>query len=168
MFVARRHPVGARMTVGTANGSVKKIQQDPCRVLLIEDDQDDRMLACRELFGCRYIKDVQTFNDGKELVDYMHAQGFMDHSVIIYTPILMLVDLEMPRKDGLEIIEELKSDPFLNPIPLVVVTGTESPQKLRRAIELGADGVFKKPLHKDMLNRYFRNAWKWPPSELWS
>jgi CheY-like chemotaxis protein len=140
---------------------------NPCRVILIEDDQDDRMLARRELFGCEFVKDVLVFNDGKELIDYMHAQGFIDHSVMLYTPILILLDLEMPRRNGLEIIQELKSDPFLKPIPLVVITGTESAQKIQQAKELGANGIFKKPLSKDMLSEFFQNAWKWPPPELW-
>ena len=84
-----------------------------------------------------------------------------------FTPILLLVDLEMPKKDGLEVIQELKSDPFLSDIPLVVVTGTESRHKLERARELGASGVFKKPFTSNMVYRFLSNAWQWPPKDLW-
>ena len=140
----------------------------PCQVFLIEDDADDRLLARRELGKCEYVDTVVAFNDGKELTDYMKRQGFMDHSVIVYTPLLILVDLEMPVKDGLEVIKELKSDPFLEPIPLIVLTGSESPEKIRKAKELGACGIFKKPLNTEALESYFESAWIWPPPEMWS
>ncbi len=140
----------------------------PCHVFLIEDDADDRILAKKKLMNSRYVGNVTTFGDGKELIEYMRKQGFMDHSVMLYAQILMLVDIEMPRKSGLEVIEELKSDPFLQPIPLVIVTGTESPEKMVRARDLGASGVFKKPLSEHMLDQFFLDAWQWPPRELWS
>lgn len=139
----------------------------PCQVFLIEDDVDDRILAQRELESCEFVKEVIAFKDGKELIDYMKEKGFMDRSVMLYTPVLLLVDLEMPRKDGLQVLKELKSDPFLEPIPLIVLTGTEDQQKMRKAMELGASGVFKKPLNNHLLDEFFKEAWKWPPQELW-
>lgn len=140
----------------------------PCQVFLIEDDVDDRLLAQRELEKCEHVDVVVPFQDGKELLAYMKRQGFMDRSVIMFAPLLILVDLEMPRKDGLEVIKELKSDSFLKPIPLIVVTGTESGRKIQEAKRLGASGVFKKPLDKNMLNAYFQDGWQWPPQELWN
>jgi CheY-like chemotaxis protein len=139
----------------------------PCQVFLIEDDFDDRVLAVKELQSSEHVSEIKAFRDGKELTDYMHESGFNDHSLILYQPILLLVDLEMPRKNGLEIIKEIKSDPFLKPIPLVVVSGTENKEKLRKARELGASGVFRKPLSKDMLHTFFNDAWQWPPPEMW-
>lgn len=139
----------------------------PCQVFLIEDDADDRALAQRSLQSCAYIKEIVSFCDGRELTDYMHERGFMDHSVLQLTPILLLVDLEMPKKDGLEVIHELKSDPFLEEIPLIVITGTESREKLEKARELGANGVFRKPLTSNMVSRFFKDAWQWPPRDFW-
>lgn len=140
----------------------------PCQIFLIEDDVDDRLLAQRELEKCEQVDVVVPFQDGKELLSYMRRQGFMDHSVILFAPLLILVDLEMPRKDGLEVIKELKSDSFLKPIPLVVITGTESERKINEARRLGASGIFKKPLNRNMLNAYFEESWQWPPQELWN
>lgn len=138
-----------------------------CQIFLIEDDFDDRVLAQRELEECESVRTVMSFRDGKELTDHMRMNGFMDHSVMLYTPLMLLVDLEMPRKDGLAVIQELKSDPFLKPIPLVVITGSESQEKIRKALDLGASGVFRKPLNRHMLNSFFKDAWQWPPRELW-
>ena len=140
----------------------------PCQVFLIEDDIDDRLLAQRELEKCDQVDIVVAFQDGKELTSYMKRQGFMDRSVILFAPLMILVDLEMPRKDGLQVIEELKADPFLKPIPLIVITGTDCPKKIQAAKKLGASGVFKKPLDKNMLNAYFEESWQWPPQELWN
>jgi len=99
---------------------------------------------------------------------YMREKGFMDRSILALTPILILVDLEMPRKDGLEIIRDLKSDSFLESIPVVVITGTRSSSKIEQARALGASGVFEKPLKKTILNRFFQDAWKWPPEAFWA
>lgn len=139
----------------------------PVQIFLIEDDADDRLLARKELEDCAYIDTVATFQDGEELINYMNKQGFMDRSVILFSPLLILIDLEMPRKDGLQVIEELRHDPFLRAIPLIVITNSNCPEKLKKAKALGASSVFKKPLNKEMLNHFFEDAWQWPPEELW-
>ena len=154
--------------VGTdADKKHKKAPIEPCQVFLIDDSDDDRFLACREIEGSPYVKDVVPFSDGQELIAYMDKRGFLDHTVLTFTPIMMVVDLEMPQKDGLEVIHELKSDHFLKDIPLIVVTGTKSTDKIQQARALGANGVFRKPLTKEVLNRFFHDAWKWPPEDIW-
>lgn len=140
---------------------------NPCRVFLIEDDEDDRRLAERALKDCEYIKEIVPFRDGKEFMDYMEAEGFVDHSVMLFSPILLLVDLEMPGKDGVEVIREIKSDPFLESIPVVVVTATHSSEKIRQAIQLGVKGVFQKPISREGLEKFFQDTWIWPPEDLW-
>lgn len=140
---------------------------EPCQVLLIDDDLDDRALAKREMEKSEFVKSVIVFTDGHSLTTYMHKMGFMDRSILALTPIMMVVDIEMPRKDGLQVIREIKSDPFLQPIPLIIMTGTRSTEKIQAARDLGADGVFRKPLKYGALNKFFKNAWKWPPETLW-
>lgn len=147
------------------NNSIMPIE--PCQVFIIDDDPDDRILTKREMEKSDFVKDVVVFKNGHSLTTYMHDKGFMDHTVMALTPIMMLVDLEMPRKDGLQVIQELKSDPFLEPIPLIVLTGTRSIEKIKKAQLLGANGVFRKPIKAAALNRFFTKAWKWPPEELW-
>jgi CheY-like chemotaxis protein len=148
-------------------GTDRPLRVQPCRILLIEDSLDDQIYAKRELQNSQFVKDVVSFNDGGELIDYMEKQGYMDRSVLLLTPVMILVDLEMPNKDGLQVIRELKSDPFLEPIPLVVVTGSKDEDKIAKARAFGANGVFAKPLRCEALDAYFQEAWKWPPAELW-
>ena len=139
----------------------------PCQILLIDDSLDDQLYAKRELKESEFVAQVLTFNDGEELSRYMIEKGYIDRSLLQLTPVLIVADLEMPNKDGLAVINELKSDPFLEPIPLVVLTGTRDPNKVEQALQAGADGVLMKPLLASALDEYFKNAWKWPPAELW-
>jgi len=139
----------------------------PCQVLLLEDNPDDQLFARRELMASDVVKDVMCFSDGDKLASYMREAGFMDRTVMALTPILILVDLEMPKKDGLMVIEDLKSDQFLRDIPIIVVTGTMDGDKLGLAKKLGANGVFRKPLRHSVLTDFYRTAWKWPQDDMW-
>lgn len=143
------------------------VSKEPCTVFLIEDDYDDRMLARKELGQSKNVADLVCFKDGEELSQYMKENGYADRSVFLSKPMLILVDLEMPKKDGLQVISELKKDTFLQEIPLIVVSGTESDAKIAKARELGANGVFRKPLKASMLDSFYKDAWQWPPHELW-
>ncbi|MGE4313347.1 MAG: response regulator [Pseudobdellovibrionaceae bacterium] len=150
-----------------AMGGKAPLPDEPCTIFLIEDNFDDRLLAKKELGASEHVRDIKCFSDGEELIAYMQENGFMNKSVMMMNPMLILVDLEMPKKDGLEILEELKSNTFLQDIPMVVISGTTSDSKRKKAYELGADGVFAKPLKAKMLNDYYQSAWKWPPNQMW-
>lgn len=139
----------------------------PCQVFLIEDDADDRVLVRRELEKSEFVDAVIPFSDGKELTDYMERQGFMDHSVILFDPLLILIDLEMPRKDGFQVLKELKSDPFLAEIPMVVITANQSRERMFQAFQAGADGLFEKPINRHALEQFFSKSWQWPPKDMW-
>jgi len=140
---------------------------EPCQVLLLEDDSDDQMFARRELMASDVVKEVVCFSDGDHLAAYMREAGFMDRSVMAMTPILILVDLEMPKRDGLAVIRDIKSDQFLRDIPVIVVTGTMDGDKIGQAKKLGANGVFRKPLRHSVLSDFYRTAWKWPHDDMW-
>lgn len=140
---------------------------EPCIILVVDDSTDDCVLMKRELEKSDYVHSVHTFQDGEYLLAYMREHGFMDHSVMVYRPMIILVDIEMPLVDGLEVIRRLKSDQFLKDIPVVAVSATESPDKLDIARKNGANGVFKKPLERWMFEHYIPQAWKWPPEDLW-
>jgi CheY-like chemotaxis protein len=148
--------------------SIPNTSWQPCHILLVEDDPDDRAFAERELMASACVKDVTSFSSSDDLIGYMQDAGFMDRSVMALTPILILVDLEMPRRDGLAIIADLKTDQFLRDIPVIVVSGSMNTKKLEQARQLGANGVFPKPLRREILTDYLRNAWKWPPDDLWT
>lgn len=151
------------------NAAAKKSDKriEPCKIFVIEDNHDDQLFIKRELKHSEFVDNVHCFDDGMPLLQYMKQHGFMDHSVIAFTPMIFLVDIEMPGVDGLQIIRQLKEDPFLAEIPVIAITATESPEKLLDAKRYGANGVFRKPFRRWMLDDFFQKAWKWPPDTMW-
>lgn len=145
----------------------KAASVEPCKIFVIEDSYDDQLFIKQELKNSQFVDSVHCFDDGGPLLDYMNENGFMDHSVIAFTPMIFLVDLEMPGVDGLQIIKQIKSDPFLAEIPVIAITATESRDKLQTARKYGANGTFRKPFRRWMLDEFFQKAWKWPPESMW-
>ncbi len=139
----------------------------PCRVFLVEDDVDDGLLNKRRLEASEHVREVLVFPDGDALIRYMKEQGFQDRSVMCMTPTMIIVDLNMPKMDGFEVLAALKSDPFLQDIPVVVVSGDPSYENVRKAHSLRADGFFSKPLNVYNIQTFFSKAWQWPKEEMW-
>lgn len=138
-----------------------------CRVFLVEDDQDDQAFSKRELETSDLVEEVKCFSNGADLIAYMRAQGFQDHTVMCMTPTVIVVDLNMPEVDGFQVLEMLKSDLFLQEIPIVVVSGELSYGTIRRALDLGADTVMRKPLNAEALRSFLGRGWQWPTREMW-
>ncbi len=139
----------------------------PCRIFLVEDDMDDRTISKRKLEASEKVAEVVCFSDGGELIEYMKKEGFQDHSVMCLVPTIILVDLNMPRMSGFDILKALKSDSFLQEIPVVVVSENASYENVRRAHELKADGFFRKPLSVQKVQSFFNRGWQWPTREMW-
>lgn len=155
-----KHPGGS--THGEAGPSA-----EPCRVFLVEDDLDDQAFSKRELESSALVHEVKVFSNGEDLISYMRAQGFQDHTVMCMTPTIIVVDLNMPKMDGFRVLEMLKSDLFLEEIPVVVVSGELSYETIRRALDLRADGIFRKPMSVEKIQSFFSRGWQWPTREMW-
>jgi len=138
-----------------------------CRVFLVEDDHDDRVLSKKRLEASSSVTNVVCFSDGDELIAYMKQEGFEDHSVMCMEPTIILLDLNMPRVDGFEILKRLKSDMFLQEIPVIVVSGNVSYENVRKARDLKADAFFEKPLNVQKIQSFFSRGWQYPPPEMW-
>ncbi len=93
-----------------------------------EDDADDRKLTQEALDESRVVNELRFVEDGEELMDYLRHKGKYTDSIESPRPGLILLDLNMPRKDGREALQEIKADPDLRRIPVVVML----PRKLRR------------------------------------
>ena len=106
---------------------------DHCRVLLVDDNPDDQTEARKRLLKSDRVEDIVFFNDGTELIKYLYDQGFHDRSAWSLTPMVIVLDLNMPRMNGFDVLAELKADSFLRDIPVIVVTGSESAEDLKRA-----------------------------------
>jgi two-component system response regulator len=115
------------------------------RILLAEDSQRDAELALDALAENHLANEVVHVRDGAEALDYLHRRGqFAGRSN--GQPAVVLLDLKMPRVDGLEVLREMKGDPHLKLIPVVVMTSSREEGDLLRSYELGVNAYVVKPM----------------------
>lgn len=120
-------------------------------ILLADDDPDDRMLTQRALMKSRLANTLFMVEDGEELLDYLRRKGKYSDPEKSPRPGLILLDLNMPRKDGREALREIKSDPVLKRIPVVILTTSEAEQDVLRSYDLGVNAFVTKPVTFDGL-----------------
>ncbi|MBD2464712.1 response regulator [Oscillatoria sp. FACHB-1407] len=113
---------------------------------MADDDEDDRMLASEALAECRLMNDLQFVADGEELMEYLYQQGRYAQAGSAPRPGLILLDLNMPRKDGREALREIKASPELRHIPIVVLTTSKTEEDIYRSYNLGASSYITKPV----------------------
>jgi CheY-like chemotaxis protein len=117
----------------------------PIRILMADDDEDDRDLARDALEGTRLGDRMRFVEDGQDLIDYLRRDGpYSDEQT--ERPSLILLDLNMPRKDGREALAELKADEKLRQIPVVVLTTSHDEVDIEQAYALGASSYITKPV----------------------
>ncbi|MDZ7640779.1 MAG: response regulator [Desulfurivibrio sp.] len=118
----------------------------PITILLAEDDEDDYLLISETLEEYRLQNRVEWVKDGEELLDYLKRRhGYADPAVSP-RPSLILLDLNMPRKDGREALREIKADPKLRSIPVVILTTSSADEDIVRSYDLGANSYIRKPI----------------------
>ena len=117
----------------------------PFTVLVADDDDDDRSLIRRALDKGGVVDDLRFVKDGEELTDYLNRAGRYSGSIPPPRPGLILLDLNMPRKDGREALREIKANPELRQIPVVVLTTSRAEEDINRSYELGASSYIGKP-----------------------
>ena len=116
----------------------------PVRILVVDDDPDDQLLIREALDEARVQTDVQVVNDGLELLDYLRRGGRFSR-IDTPQPDLILLDLNMPRMGGHEVLQTLKADPELRKIPIVVLTTSKRDEDVQRSYEFGANTFITKP-----------------------
>lgn len=115
------------------------------RIVLVDDSPRDIELAVDALSLYHVANEMVTLKDGAEALDYLHRRGaFADRSD--GDPAVILLDLKMPKVNGLEVLREVKADPALRRIPVVVMTSSREEQDLVRSYELGVNAYVVKPL----------------------
>src|SRR6185295_19772689 len=102
------------------------MSRTPITILLADDDEEDRAMTEEALKESRLANDVRFVADGEELTDYLFRRGAFADPGLAPVPGLILLDLNMPKKDGREVLSELKSDPELRKIPIVVLTTSKT------------------------------------------
>ncbi len=114
------------------------------RVLVAEDDDDHRFLAVRALKEASGMEvHVDEVSDGAEALDYVYRRGRFRNS---RRPHLILLDLKLPKINGLEVLEQVKGDADLNSIPVVVVSSSDRPEDIDAAYRLGSNCYVSKPV----------------------
>ncbi|PYS99347.1 MAG: two-component system response regulator [Acidobacteria bacterium] len=123
----------------------------PIVILMADDDADDRMLTKDALTESRVLNDFRFVEDGEELLDYLKGRGAYADREKSPKPGLILLDLNMPKKDGREALKEIKADPELRRIPIVVMTTSKAEEDIYRSYDLGASSFITKPVTFDRL-----------------
>jgi CheY-like chemotaxis protein len=118
----------------------------PITILLADDDADDRMMAAEALEESRLANDLRFVEDGEELLDYLYRRGRFAAQTDAPRPGLILLDLNMPKKDGREALKEIKADPELRAIPVVVLTTSRAEEDIYRTYDLGVNSFITKPV----------------------
>jgi CheY-like chemotaxis protein len=125
-------------------------------IVMADDDADDRLMAREALLEARLANDIVLLEDGEELLDYLRRRGKYAEPARAPRPGLILLDLNMPRKDGREALKEIKADLALRQIPVVVLTNSKADEDICRAYNLGVNSFITKPVTFDALVEIMR------------
>ncbi len=123
----------------------------PNVILMADDDDDDRLLAQDALSESQVPGELHFVKNGEELMDYLFRRGHYANGNAAPRPALILLDLNMPLKDGREALREIKADPDLRRIPVVVLTTSKADTDIGTIYELGANSFISKPFQFEAL-----------------
>ncbi len=142
----------------------------PINILIADDDEDDIFFVVEALSKSRLANNVYCVRDGVELLDFLHKRGSYTEETAP-TPDLILLDLNMPKKNGREALKEIKSDEQFEQIPVVILTTSDAEQDIVAAYKLGANSYINKPVDFDglvdvmkVLQTYWVQFVKLPPN----
>ncbi|MEK6776411.1 MAG: response regulator [bacterium] len=121
-------------------------QRIPITILMADDDEDDRMMTKDALEESKLANDLYFVENGEELMDFLLHQGKYSAPVLSPRPGLILLDLNMPKKDGREALREIKGDPHLRQIPIVILTTSKAEEDIFRTYDLGVNSFVTKPV----------------------
>lgn len=120
-------------------------------ILMAEDDEDDYLLTKDAFQEGRILNKLYRVKNGEELMDYLLHQGRYSNAEDAPEPAIILLDLNMPRKDGREALREIKSNALLRRIPVVVLTTSKSEEDILQSYEIGVNSYIRKPVSYDRL-----------------
>jgi CheY-like chemotaxis protein len=115
-------------------------------ILIADDDEDDRLMVKEALEENRLANEIRFVVDGEDLTDYLKCLGKYTEPGSAPRPGLILLDLNMPRKDGREALKEIKADPDLRQIPIIVLTTSKAEEDIYRTYDLGVNSFITKPV----------------------
>ena len=126
---------------------MSRVERQPVTILLADDDEEDRLLTEEALRGAHLANELRFVIDGQDLLDYLRREGrYAGSNGDAPRPGIILLDLNMPKMDGREALAEIKADPDLKRIPVVVLTTSQAEQDIFRTYELGVNSFITKPV----------------------
>jgi len=128
----------------------------PSVIVMAEDDLDDRLLIKDALAESNWPADLRFVDNGEEMMAYLTRSGKYTDAADAPRPNLILLDLNMPRKDGREVLREMKNHGDLKRIPVVVLTTSRADTDIERTYELGANSFISKPIEFESLVKLMR------------
>jgi len=141
-------------------------------ILMADDDADDRRLTKDALEESRLANDLRFVENGEELLQYLRHEGKFASDEEYPRPGLILLDLNMPRKDGRTALNEIKADPVLRQIPVTVLTTSKADEDIFRSYDLGVNSYIVKPVTFEALvdilqtlEKYWFEIVELPPTE---
>jgi len=123
--------------------------KDQVEILLVEDDPEDLDLTVRALKDAHVCNRIQVARDGEEALDFLFCRGLHGERDPNCHPKLILLDLKLPKVDGLEVLEQVKRNPRTRAVPVVILTSSKLEQDLVQGYQLGANSYIQKPVDFD-------------------
>jgi two-component system, response regulator len=114
-------------------------------LLLVEDDDNDIELTLRALKGVNLLNKIHVAKDGQAALDYVLGMDKNDEATLHSFPLAVLLDLKLPKINGLEVLKKLKSDPLTANIPVIMLTASKESSDLKKCYDLGANSYIVKP-----------------------
>jgi two-component system response regulator len=133
----------------------------PITILMADDDPDDRAMTAEAFAEAKLANDLRFVEDGAELLDYMYRRGKYADPDASPRPGLILLDLNMPRKDGREALAELKADPRFRALRVIILTTSKAEEDILRTYNLSAASYITKPVTFEALVEVVRALGKY-------
>ena len=127
-------------------------------ILLVEDNQDDMDLALHALKREKLANNIFVVRDGEEALDFLFCRGAFTHRSFDHPPKLVLLDLKLPKVDGMEVLRQAKSDPRTKTIPVVIMTSSKEERDLVAGYNLGANSYIQKPVDFDQFRETVKSV----------
>jgi len=127
-------------------------------ILLVEDNQDDMDLALHALRREKLANRIFVVRDGEEALDFLFCRGLYAHRTFDRPPKMVMLDLKLPKVDGLEVLKQLQGDPRTRNIPTVVMTSSKEERDMVSGYELGANSYIRKPVDIDQFRETVKNV----------
>jgi CheY-like chemotaxis protein len=127
-------------------------------ILLVEDNQDDMDLALHALRREKLANSIFVARDGEEALDFLFCRGAFAQRSFDHPPKLVLLDLKLPKIDGMEVLKQVKSDPRTKTIPVVIMTSSKEERDLVAGYNLGANSYIQKPVDFDQFRETVKSV----------